>query len=457
MRTESPGAPPPVSPPAAPPRGRSDLLAVGFGTSVAMWATGYVARFPGVGAPGWLLMALLLLWLLAGGVVVGRLGGGRRRDGALAGLLTGLVNLLILGSLLGGERPGQVVPSAVWWLPGSLLVGALLGAAGAVLGRADGGNAGGGTGPGAREPLLWRLGPCGPATVAAAATFLLLVAGGIVTSQEAGLAVVDWPNSYGYSMFLYPLSRMTGGIYYEHGHRLLGTLVGLTTLVLAFHLQRVEPRARVRRLGWAALLAVAVQGVLGGLRVTGHFTLSDSAAAVAPSLTLAVVHGVLGQLVFGLMVVLATVTAPRWRGGEPALPARGAQLDRSLTRLVLAALLVQIGLGALLRHLADGLMLHITLGLLVALLVVAAAVRVWSRQRAAALLGRLATLAVVAVVLQILLGLGALIALGARGAQPGPTTAEVALTTAHQAGGALLLAAAVALMLWVHRLLQPEG
>ena len=71
------------------------------------------------------------------------------------------------------------------------------------------------------------------ANVTVAATFLLVVAGGLVTSNEAGLAVVDWPNSFGYNMFLYPLAKMTGGIYYEHAHRLYGSLVGLTTIVLA--------------------------------------------------------------------------------------------------------------------------------------------------------------------------------------------------------------------------------
>ena len=95
-----------------------------------------------------------------------------------------------------------------------------------------------------------------------------------MTSAEAGLAVADWPTSFGYNMFLYPFSRMTGGIYYEHAHRLLGALVGLTTLVLALFLQRVETRRWVRRLGWAALLMVVVQGVLGGLRVAQFIALA---------------------------------------------------------------------------------------------------------------------------------------------------------------------------------------
>ena len=88
-------------------------------------------------------------------------------------------------------------------------------------------------------------------------------------STGTGLAVVDWPNSFGYNMFLYPFSRMTGGIYYEHAHRLFGALVGLTTVVLAAMLQVRDARPWVRRLGWATVALVGIQGLLGGLRVTG--------------------------------------------------------------------------------------------------------------------------------------------------------------------------------------------
>jgi len=127
------------------------------------------------------------------------------------------------------------------------------------------------------------------------AALLLLTAGGLVTSKEAGLAVVDWPNSFGYNMFFYPLSRMTGGIFYEHAHRLLGTLVGLSVIVLTVQLWRADDRTWVKWLSVCLLVMIVCQGILGGLRVTGHFTLSTSREAVAPSITLAVIHGVLGQ------------------------------------------------------------------------------------------------------------------------------------------------------------------
>ena len=80
----------------------------------------------------------------------------------------------------------------------------------------------------------------------AAATFILLMAGGLVTSNRAGMAVPDWPATFGSNMFLYPLSKMTGGIYFEHTHRLLGTFVGLAAITLAVFLQIVERRGWVR-------------------------------------------------------------------------------------------------------------------------------------------------------------------------------------------------------------------
>ncbi len=310
----------------------ADLLALGFGTTVAMWAAGYALRFPGVGAPGWLLLAALLAILVAGGYATGRLSALGHRGGWQAGLLAGVLNLLVLGSVLSGDRPGVVVPSAVWWVPGSLLASAGLGWLGARL-------AGGGR---AAQPYLEGRGASSFATVAAAATFLLLIAGGIVTGSEAGLAVADWPTSYGYNMFLYPLARMTGGIYYEHVHRLLGSLVGLTTLVLTVHLLVTEPRRWVKAWAVGALALVVVQGILGGLRVTGI------------SLTLALVHGVVGQLFFGAVVALAAFTSRRWRQAERPVMRQGAKTDRQLSAVLLGMVMVQLVLGAFLRHTDNG-------------------------------------------------------------------------------------------------------
>ena len=105
------------------------------------------------------------------------------------------------------------------------------------------------------------------ALVLACATFPLLFIGGLVTSKGAGLAVPDWPTTFGYNMFLYPWSKMVGNIFYEHSHRLVASFVGLLTIALAVTFWLREPRAWLRWLGLGALGLVIVQGVLGGLRV----------------------------------------------------------------------------------------------------------------------------------------------------------------------------------------------
>ena len=433
----------PAAPAPAPDHRGSDLLALGFGTTVAMWAVGYVCRFPGVAAPPWLLMVLLLLCLALGGWAAGRFTSRGITGGAQAGLLAGALNLLVLGSLLTAvDSPNRVVPSALWWLPGSLVLGALLGGLGAALGR---------TQAVAGAPLS-RRGLPGFATVAAAATFLLVVAGGIVTGSQAGLAVTDWPNSYGYNMFLYPLTRMTGGIYYEHVHRLLGSLVGLTTLVLAVHLWRVESRRWLRQVGLAALILVIAQGILGGLRVTGHFTLSDDPTLVRPNLWLAVVHGVTGQVFFGLLVAIAAVTTRTWRDAVADTVASG--LDRTLSSWLLGAVMLQLTLGAVLRHTDAALHLHITMAVAVVGLGVFLGSRLAFRPHGRPLLKTLGHGVLHGLGLQFILGFLALFARNL--SEPGQAhAADVTITTIHQAVGALILALTVLTVLWTRRLFKP--
>ena len=281
------------------------------------------------------------------------------------------------------------------------------------------------------------------------ATLLLVVAGGLVTSNQAGLAVPDWPNSEGFGMFLYPLARMTGGIYYEHAHRLFGSLVGLTTLLIAAHLWRVERRRGVKLLALGALVVVVVQGLLGGLRVTGRLTLSTSPEDLAPNLVLAVAHGVLGQLFFALMVSLAVVTSRRWHDHEDVDVKRLPGADRSLPLLLLVALVVQLVLGTAQRHFADGLLLHIAMAGMVVVLALATGARFVDGRTPLKALG----IGVAAVaVIQVLLGIGALVATGGQAEVAAPAVFDVTLATAHQAVGAALLALSVALVLWTRRL-----
>ncbi|HYY28404.1 MAG TPA: COX15/CtaA family protein [Chthoniobacterales bacterium] len=175
----------------------------------------------------------------------------------------------------------------------------------------------------------------------AASVLVLICSGGLVTSHGAGMAVPDWPNSFGYNMFLFPVSHWVGGVLLEHTHRLIASAVGLLTIGLCALTARLEDRKWVKWLGAIALLAVIVQGVLGGLRVTEHNQL------------LGVFHGCLAQLYFCLVSTIALVTSPFWGTIEP-----GQSRFRSLrfwAVAVTAMVFVQLALGALMRHAHTGL------------------------------------------------------------------------------------------------------
>ena len=416
-------------------RGAGDVLALGFGTTVAMWAIGYLARLPVVLAPPSLVLGLFLASLLAAGFIAGRKGVRGVRGGAYSGALTGVLNLLVLGSFLStSDRTNALVPSAAFWLPGSIVFSSMLGAVGAWWGT---------RGKGAvLAAAEWT---AALAKVAVAATFLLLVAGGLVTSNQAGLAVVDWPNSYGYNMFLYPFSRMTGGIYYEHAHRLLGALVGLTTLTLAVHLFLVERRAWVKRLGGVAVVLVVVQGILGGLRVTEK------------SIALAVVHGVTAQVFFSLLVAIAVVTTATFRKRGAPRSSRSAGADRRTATVAVAALVVQIVFGAIQRHLAMGLMLHVVSAFIVAPMAIAAGARAWGLYADEPVLKRAGLTVIFVTGLQLVFGFSAWFARGAYASGSLSVEWKVVITTLHQGTGALLLASAVALRLWLARLVTPAA
>jgi cytochrome c oxidase assembly protein subunit 15 len=422
-----------LSGPPGRPKALSDVLALGFGTTVAMWAVGYAARLPVVQLPAPVVLLALLAVLVLGGYAAGAWASRGVVGGVYAGAVTGFLNLLVLGSFLSArDRPNELLPGAALWIPGSIAVSAALGAAGAAVG-----------GRRRREavPARWNhVFAC----VAVAATFLLLIAGGLVTSNKAGLAVVDWPNSYGYNMFLYPFSRMTGGIYYEHAHRLLGALVGLTTFALMAVLWLTEERHWVKRLGTVAAVLVVVQGILGGKRVT------------APNIYLAVVHGVTAQIFFSLLVALAVVTSPAWRSDTSGTTTRRAAGERRLASIALLAVILQIVFGAIQRHLAIGLMLHIASAFVVAILLVASGIRAWGFYQEDRTLRRAGLTVVVMTVVQFALGFSAWIVRGAWENGAVSEAWKVAATTLHQGTGAIVLASIVALRLWLSRRLIDE-
>ena len=214
-----------------------------------------------------------------------------------------------------------------------------------------------------RHPSSFSPWPHRIAVTLACATFPLLFIGGLVTSLGAGLAVPDWPTTFGYNMFLYPWSKMIGGIFYEHSHRLVASFVGLLTIALALTFWTKEDRRWLRWLGIAALGMVILQGVLGGLRV------------VLLQHTLAIIHACLAQAFFALTVSLALFTSPEWRAQQPTLIDDGGRLRR-LALVTTAMVYIQIVFGALLRHTGERLDGHLLFAALVAIHVVLLALRV---------------------------------------------------------------------------------
>ena len=197
------------------------------------------------------------------------------------------------------------------------------------------------------------------------ATFGLLILGGTVTSKGVGLAVPDWPTSFGFNMFGLPLSMWVGGVLWEHSHRLMGSLVGLMAIVICMLLwtpyfnsrvpfsaafRRVEASSNtgprwLRWFGLATLLVIIIQGVMGGLRVTQIST------------TLAIVHGVTAQLVLCMTVIIAAATSRLWvkASSAPKDASTPTTAIRRVTLALLAVLFVQLVLGAVTRHTESGL------------------------------------------------------------------------------------------------------
>jgi cytochrome c oxidase assembly protein subunit 15 len=314
-------------------------------------------------------------------------------------------------------------------------------------------------------------GPRGPAVAAAAGggrglhalavvlaiwTFGLLAAGGVVTSKDAGLSVPDWPLSYGQ---INPTGwTSTPNVFEEHSHRLLGWGAGVLVLVLVTFVEMHERRRWVRNLAWATLGAVVVQGVIGG-----YFRV------VLLQHRMAIVHGVIGQAFFCLVVAVALFLSRGWIEAPPPEGNPHARRIRRLSLLAVAALFLQVVVGALIRHSHLGHSIahvwpHILWGVVCAVLGLLCMAEALARHGRHPGIVRPALALGGGVVLQILLGIGAwqvnrmwveeYVEAGEEYLRP---LFLVAGTTAHQAAGALVMAAAVVLHLRVRRLLRdPE-
>ena len=281
----------------------------------------------------------------------------------------------------------------------------------------------------------------------AASVVLLIAAGGMVTSTDSGLAVPDWPNTYGHFMFSFPFEKMVGGIFYEHGHRMIASTVGFLTIILAVWTWLIEPRRWIRWLGVIALGAVILQGVLGGITV---LYLLPAPVSIG--------HAGLAQLFFCLTVSLALFTSPSWR--HPRLPLVDDPMLRRVTLTTTILVYCQILAGATMRHTEAGLAIpdfplafghvvpplwsaaiavhftHRVGAVLVTLAILATAGHVWYHHRSRTELTRPATLLVVFVITQVTLGAFVIWS----GLQP-------LVNTAHVVNGALVLATSLVLTL----------
>jgi cytochrome c oxidase assembly protein subunit 15 len=275
--------------------------------------------------------------------------------------------------------------------------------------------------------------------ILAACTLMLVVAGGLVTSRDAGLSVPDWPLSYGKLM-----PPMEGGIFYEHGHRMIATMVGLFTILLMVWIWRVDQRKWLRWVGVAALLAVCVQGTLGGLTVIYLLPWWISTS-----------HATLAQLFFSTTVAIAIFTSVWWVAGTkqiselPAKPILGLSLAAPLL------VVCQLALGAAARHKAIGSIYHICGAPIVAGVILWVSLRIsvhYSGNREL----RRGALALIAITFgQVFLGIAAYMTRIAYADAIQPMPLMVTFTVFHVAVGALTLAASVVLAILVRRNLTP--
>src|SRR4029079_7086097 len=179
----------------------------------------------------------------------------------------------------------------------------------------------------------------------ACSTAFLICVGGLFTSNQAGLSVPDWPTTYGWNMFTFPYSKWVGGIFYEHGPRLVASFVGFLTVVLAAWMWAKEKRAWVRWLSTAALGAVILQGVLGGLTVI----------FLLPA-WISTLHACLAQTFFCTVIALAVFTSPGWKRGLPLVKSHAESIPlQTLCAMTNGAIYMQLILGALMRHTNAGL------------------------------------------------------------------------------------------------------
>ncbi|HMJ22507.1 MAG TPA: COX15/CtaA family protein [Terriglobales bacterium] len=273
----------------------------------------------------------------------------------------------------------------------------------------------------------------------ACATFLLIVAGALVTSNDAGLSVPDWPTSFG---SLYKIPHLVGGVRFEHTHRMIAQFVGFLSIVLAIWTWRADHRRWMKYLGVTAVGLVIAQGILGGLTVLFYLPPAISSA-----------HAVLAQTFFCVAVLIATFTGRRWVEEAPNVQIT-EQRPRlfTLTLLSIFALYVQLILGALFRHHGLSWGPHVVNAGIVAIVLCWTVVRALSQCARVDALRRPAITMLSLLITQLCLGFIAFLTRVAWGRDAvQPELPMVIATVTHVAVGALLLATAVVLAVQVLR------
>jgi heme a synthase len=280
------------------------------------------------------------------------------------------------------------------------------------------------------------------AVLLAWATFLLIVAGALVTSNDAGLSVPDWPTSFG---SLYRLPPMVGGVKYEHTHRMIAEFIGLLIIVMAVWTQRVESRKWMRVLGWSALGLVIGQGVLGGITVLHFLPWSISTA-----------HATLGQTIFCIVVAMALFTSRGWLQDCERIVERDTWPGTTtLTATAAACVWVQLILGAAFRHSGIKLLPHLLGACVVTAMLCWTIVRVLTRYGKVDHLRQPAQLLLGLLMMQLGLGFCSYLTRLTFGHDPvQPMQIMVVSTVSHVAGGALVLAATVVLAMQSRRMIN---
>jgi cytochrome c oxidase assembly protein subunit 15 len=270
-------------------------------------------------------------------------------------------------------------------------------------------------------------------------TFLLIVAGALVTSNDAGLSVPDWPTSFG---SLYKIPRLVGGVKFEHTHRMIAQGAGLLTIILAVWTWRVETRRWLRVLAYAALGTVILQGILGGITVLFYLPPAVSSA-----------HAALAQTFFCIAVAVALFTGRRWIEEAPRVEADSRKPSLfQLTMLSILVLYVQLLLGAMFRHHGMSWWPHVLNAVLVSLVLVWTGIRAISVYSQIEAIRRPAIIMISLLITQLCLGFTAFLTRLAWGRDSlQPELPMVVSTVAHVAVGALLLATTVVLAIQVWR------